>query len=79
VCEEGNDLDLDTLKALEDVLTANDYQMILEFVTRSQEDEDRCCVVFKEGKAVKGDDRPLLPDVLSEDELSDYEMEEEED
>ena len=74
VCEEGNDLDLDTLKALEDVLTANDYQMILEFVTRSQEDEDRCCVVFKEGKAVKGDDRPLLPDVLSEDELSDDEM-----
>ena len=48
--------------------------MILEFVTRSQEDEDRCCVVFKEGKAVKGDDRPLLPDVLSEDELSDDEM-----
>lgn len=62
VCEDGNDLDLDTLDALQKELEANDFQMILEFVTRSQDDEDRCCVVFQDGVATGSavSDTPLL-------------------
>lgn len=50
VCEDGNDLDNETLAALEQTLVDNDFQMLLEFVTRSEEDEERCAVVFYEGR-----------------------------
>ena len=50
MCEDGNDLDNETLAALEQTLIDNDFQMLLEFVTRSEEDEERCAVVFHEGR-----------------------------
>lgn len=50
VCQDGNDLDNETLSALETALKKNDFQMLLEFVTRSEEDEARCAVVFYEGR-----------------------------
>jgi len=62
VCEDGNDLDNDTIQALEKVLEDNDFQMILEFVTRSKEDEDRCCVVFQDGEPKDVKQRTLVPD-----------------
>ena len=49
ICQDGNDLDNETLAALEKTLEDNDYQMVLEFVTRSVEDEERCAVVFRDG------------------------------
>lgn len=52
VCQDGNDLDNDTLAALDTALQENDFQMLLEFVTRTPEDESRCAVVFKNGEAV---------------------------
>jgi DNA repair exonuclease SbcCD ATPase subunit len=50
VCQDGNDLDNETLEALEKVLKEEGYQMILEFVTRGDEDEARCSVVLEEGR-----------------------------
>ena len=49
ICQDGNDLDLESLAELESLLVENDYQMLLEFVTRGQEDEDRCAIVFQDG------------------------------
>ena len=51
ISQDGNDLDDDTLTALADVLEQNDFQMLLEFVTRTAEDEARCAVVFHDGTA----------------------------
>lgn len=53
VCEDGNDLDDDALQALDDVLKENDFQMILEYITRTELDEAKCAVVFHEGKPKK--------------------------
>jgi DNA repair exonuclease SbcCD ATPase subunit len=53
VCQDGSDLDSDTLAALDYVLVKNDYQMLLEIVTRTSEDEDRCAVVIKDGAVAK--------------------------
>ena len=50
VCEHGSDLDADTLKALDKVLVENDFQMVIELVTRSKEDEGRCAVVIENGE-----------------------------
>jgi myosin heavy subunit len=50
VCEDGNDLDNDTMAALDNVLKENDFQMLLEYVTRSEEDEAQCAVVFHDGE-----------------------------
>ena len=50
VCQDGNDLDGDAMKALEDMLVANDFQMIVEMVTRGPEDESRCAVVVENGR-----------------------------
>lgn len=52
VSKDGNDLDNKTLLELDEILKANGYQMILEFVTRSDSDEERCAVVFKDGSQV---------------------------
>lgn len=51
VCQGGSDLDLDTLAALEKTLKENDFQMIVEMVTRGESDEERCAVVIENGKA----------------------------
>ena len=49
VCEDGNDLDMETMKALEELLYDSDYQALVEFVTRHPEDESMCKVVLQEG------------------------------
>ena len=51
VCEDGSDLDNDALDALDQVLKANDFQAIVEVVTRSTQDESRCKVVMQAGGA----------------------------
>lgn len=58
VSKDGNDLDNKTLLELDKMLRENGYQMILEFVTRSDSDEGRCAVVFKDGSQVGLEDEP---------------------
>jgi recombinational DNA repair ATPase RecF len=53
VFPDGNDLDNDSLKELDEYLTETDYQAIVEFVTRSQDDTDRCAVVLEDGHDAK--------------------------
>ena len=50
VCECGGDLDTETLAALETKLRENDFQMLVELVTRTEADENLCQVVIKDGK-----------------------------
>lgn len=52
VCEHGSDLDADTLDALDKVLKEQDFQCIVEIVTRTKEDEERCAVVIADGEVV---------------------------
>lgn len=51
ICEDGSDLDADCMKALDDFMQEHDFQCIVELVTRSAEDEDRCKVVLQNGAA----------------------------
>jgi DNA repair exonuclease SbcCD ATPase subunit len=51
VSQDGSDCDMDTLKELEKMCREHDYQLILEFVTRTKEDEAMCAVVFRDGEA----------------------------
>lgn len=53
VCQHGSDLDVDFLDALQQVLEDNEFQMIVEMVSRTQADEDMCAVVIEDGM-VKG-------------------------
>ena len=50
VSQHGNDLGRDQLIALEQICKDEGYQFLLEMVTRSEEDEARCAVVFQEGR-----------------------------
>lgn len=50
VCQDGNDLDQDSMAALEKMLEENDFQMLVELVTRTQADEDLCAVVIQDGE-----------------------------
>jgi ABC-type dipeptide/oligopeptide/nickel transport system ATPase component len=52
VCQAGGDCDEDTLAELEQVLEDNDFQMLLELVTRGAEDEARCAVIMRAGEVV---------------------------
>ncbi len=52
VCQHGSDLDVATLNALEKVVKENDFQLLIELVTRSKEDEERCAVVIADGEVV---------------------------
>lgn len=54
VCQHGSDLDNATLDALDKAAKENDFQLLVELVTRSKEDEDRCAVVIANGE-VKSD------------------------
>ena len=63
VSKDGNDLDNNTLLELDKILKENGYQMILEFVTRSNADESRCAVVFKNGTQVGLAEEPEFDDV----------------
>lgn len=49
VCEDGSDLDSDSLAALDAKLKEKGFQMIVELVTRTQADEDLCAVVVENG------------------------------
>ena len=49
VCEDGSSLDTDTLSVLDEMLKEGDFQMIMEVVTRTQEDNDLCSVVIRNG------------------------------
>lgn len=51
VSQDGSDCDMDTLNELEAICKENDYQLIMEFVTRSEADEELCAVVFEDGQA----------------------------
>jgi hypothetical protein len=52
VCQHGSDLDNETLNALDAVVKENKFQLLLELVTRSKEDEERCAVVIADGEVV---------------------------
>lgn len=56
VCQDGGDLGNGTLDALAELLENEDFQLVLEMVTRSDADEERCAVVIENGttKARKG-------------------------
>lgn len=64
VCHDGNDLDNTTMSVLEKVLKENDYQLLLEYVTRDEADESRCAVVFHEG-APKSEAVDAIPDTVA--------------
>ena len=49
VCEDGSDLDQDTIEALDKLLAEHDFQAIVEIVTRTSEDEKMCAVVIEDG------------------------------
>ena len=51
VCEDGSAMDQDTLESLDDMLKQNDFQMIMEVVTRTDEDEQLCSVVIRNGES----------------------------
>ena len=50
VCQGGGDLDNAALDALARLCHERDFQMVVEIVTRSKDDEDRCAVVIENGK-----------------------------
>lgn len=52
VCQHGSDLDIATLDALGKAAKENDFQLLVELVTRSKEDEERCAVVISDGEVV---------------------------
>lgn len=51
VSQDGSDCDMETLQELEKMCREHDYQLILEFVTRTKADEAMCAVVFRDGEA----------------------------
>lgn len=53
VCQDGGDMGNGTLDALDDLLRENNFQLVLELVTRSQQDEERCAVVIENGVSRK--------------------------
>lgn len=53
VIKNGNDLDNDSLAALDQFLKESDFQAIVEYVVRSDADCERCVVVIEDG-SVKG-------------------------
>jgi hypothetical protein len=53
VCQDGNDLDNESLATLGEFLKENDFQMVLEMITRDEHDEERCQVVIHDGKVKK--------------------------
>ena len=52
VCQHGSDLDNETLDALAKVVEEHDFQMVVEIVSRSKEDEERCAVIIADGEVV---------------------------
>lgn len=52
VCQHGSDLDNATLDALDAFVKEQKFQLLMEIVTRSKEDEERCAVVISDGEVV---------------------------
>ena len=52
VSEHGSDLDNETLDALAKVVEEHQFQLLIELVTRSKEDEERCAVIIADGEVV---------------------------
>lgn len=50
VIKNGSELDNDALDGLQQLLEDNDYQALVEIVTRTEEDENRCQVVIVDGE-----------------------------
>ncbi len=53
VCQDGGDLGNGTLDELDTLLKEKKFQFILEMVTRSDADEERCAVVIENGTSRK--------------------------
>lgn len=64
VCQHGSDLDLDALDELHDILEQNEFQMLIEMVTRTDADERMCAVVIEDGM-VKPPAAPAAPESSS--------------
>lgn len=50
IIKNGSELDNDALDGLQQLLEDNDYQALVEIVTRTEEDENRCQVVIVDGE-----------------------------
>lgn len=50
VCQHGSDLDKETLDALEKAAKENDFQLLIELVTRTSSDEELCAVIIEDGR-----------------------------
>jgi len=50
VIKNGSELDNEALDGLQELLQDNDYQALVEIVTRTDEDENRCQVVIVDGE-----------------------------
>lgn len=61
VIRDGSLLDNDTLSDLDVLVKENDYQLLVEVVTRSDEDEGRCMVVIEEGAAKGIKEKEAVP------------------
>lgn len=58
VCQDGNDLDDETIEALDAKLEQHDFQMLVELATRSAGDEELCAVIIKNGEVAKTNPKP---------------------
>ncbi len=67
VSQHGSDLDNETLDALDAVVKENDFCLLLELVTRSKEDEDRCAVIIADGEVVGAESESDAGDDMDED------------
>lgn len=70
VCQHGSDLDNATLDALDEVVRTSDFQCLVEIVTRSKEDEERCAVVIADGEVVGAKKSPDMEESSDTDEDS---------
>jgi DNA repair exonuclease SbcCD ATPase subunit len=62
ISENGSDLDSETIVALDEILGARGYQMIVEVVTRTAADDEMCAIVIKDGEVEKF--APAMPENL---------------
>ena len=52
VCKHGSELDVLALEALQDLCRAQNFQMLVEIVTRSNADRDVCSLILDGGEAI---------------------------
>ena len=56
ICEHGSDLDNEMLAEIEKIAKENDFQILLELVTRTDADAERCQVVIRDGRVQGADE-----------------------